>query len=481
MSAATSEWPAWLRRRTAVELLGPPRMFFAWLTIALCLGAIVYVGAWNAQHYPILLGYDAQPHVDYAHVLLREHRLPTPTESGEANQPPMYYLLAGGAAILGHKLFGWEEGKPYTSLPEISYRGAQYLNVLFALLTGLSILWLARVVMPTRPWVWASSLGFFAFLPTVSKTEAMFHPENLNMLASTAALAVTTHMFVRRDFRARFALLLVISLGVGMTTRASMIFTVAALLLGLLAAVTVSDVRRRIPWGGAAALFLALVLLAVPWVVYRAVVRHQGPLNQTSRLLRAAVHPSSGTFIDRATSRDRFFVVGEPAVFQTPWRTNYKNEALPETYTDMWGDWIAAFAWSAYSGSPWGPTKQVLRDQSYIGVLPTGLAILGWLGLWWLVLRGRRELFALALMPVFGVGGYLYRSWVVLSHDGDVLKAIYALNTVGVWSLGFGLATGWIAGKSRLVRYGMVALFAIFAVLELRFMLYGIRDHAPIF
>lgn len=451
------------------------------MTIALSLMTLVYVGAWNAQHYPIPLGYDAQPHADYAHVLLREHHLPSPAESGEANQPPMYYLVAGSAAILGHKLFGWDEAKPYTSLPEVSYRGAQYLNVLFALLTGLSILWLARVVMPRRPWVWASSLGFFAYLPVVSKTEAMFQPENLNMLAATAALAVTTHMFVRRDFRARFFLVLGISIGVGLTSRASMIFILSALVLGFVAAITVSDIRRRIPWVGVAALLLMIVSMAVPWVAYRAIVQHQGPLNQTRRLFRAALNPHSRAFIDRATTHERFFVIREPGVFHAPWRTNYVNEAFPETYTDIWGDWTGAFAWSEYSTVPWAPTQAVLRDQSYIGVLPTMLAVLGWLGLWWLVLRGRRELVALALTPVFGVGGYLYRSWIVLSHDGDVLKAVYALNTVGVWALGFGLATGWLAGKSRLLRYGFVILFTVFGVLELRFMLYGIRDHRPIF
>lgn len=481
MSAATPEWPAWLRRRTAVELLGPPRLFFAWLAIALSLGAIVYIGAWNANHYPISLGYDAQSHLEYANVLIRQHHLPSATESGEANQPPMYYLIAGYAAILGHKLFGWEEARAYTALPEVSYRGAQYLNVLFALVTAFSILWLARVVVPTRPWVWAASVGFFAFLPVASKAEAMFQPENLNMAACTAALAVSTHMFVRRDFRARFFLLLGISLGLGLTTRASAIFIVVALFLGLLAATTVSDVRRRIPWGGVAALVFALILMASPWVAYRAIVDHQGPLNQTTRLLRAALHPKTHTLSDRITSHRKFFVIQEPGIFKSPWRTNYKNEAFPETYTDIWGDWHSGFAWSEYSGVPWTPTQTILRDQSYIGFLPTVLAILGWLGLWWFMLRGRRELFALAVTPILGVGGYLYRSWAVLSHDGDVLKSVYALNTVGVWALGFGLATGWISGKSRLAAYGMVALFSVFAVLELRFMLYGIRDHRPIF
>jgi hypothetical protein len=45
----------------------------------------------------------------------------------------------------------------------------------------------------------------------------------------------------------------------------------------------------------------------------------------------------------------------------------------------------------------------------------------------------------------------------------------------------FGLGTAWLASRSRLARYGMLVLFAVFAVLELRFTMYGIRDGHPIF
>ena len=198
MSAAESQWPAWLRRRTGVEFLGPPNLFFARLTIALSLGAILYVGAWNAAKYPLSLGYDAQPNAAYIHVLLDQHHIPRPDQSGEANQPPAYYFLAGIAARLGNEFTSWHDTATYPGFPEASYRGAQIFNVVLVFLTALCVLWLARVVAPDRPWVWAASVGFFAFLPVVSKTEAMLHPENLSMLTSAAALAATTHMLVRQ-------------------------------------------------------------------------------------------------------------------------------------------------------------------------------------------------------------------------------------------------------------------------------------------
>jgi hypothetical protein len=45
-----------------------------------------------------------------------------------------------------------------------------------------------------------SALGFFALLPVVAKTAAMFHPETLNMLVSTAAVTLATWILVRRRF-----------------------------------------------------------------------------------------------------------------------------------------------------------------------------------------------------------------------------------------------------------------------------------------
>jgi len=50
-----------------------------------------------------------------------------------------------------------------------------------------------------------------------------------------------------------------------------------------------------------------------------------------------------------------------------------------------------------------------------------------------------------------------------------------------VWALCFGLATAWIASRSHLGRFGMLVLFSVFAILELRFTMYGIRDGHPIF
>ena len=469
---ADAAWPAWARRSFPVDALGAPGTFAAWMAICLAFVVIAFVGIWNAEVYPVPLGYDAQGHVDYAHVLLTKHHLPTAAESNEAGQPPGYYLLAGSAARLGHDVFGWHEDKPYTQMPEISYRGAQYLNVAFVLATAVILLALARIVAPERPAVWAGALLFFAFLPVVSKTAAMFHPETLNMLLSTFAIWLATTIAQRRHLRLGRATLLVATLGIGLLVRSSVIFTLIAAVVGLAVLGLTSARRRTLPWRRIGAIGTVAAVLLGGWLVIHPTTSLLG-----ADLTHSIFHPGSRT---ANVGRARFTDLTITTILQAPWRPNYVNAALPETYTEIWGDWIGVFAWSPYSVVPWEPTQRVLKDQSWIGVLPTAMAIAGWLVLLALAVVRRRDLLALALLPGIAVVGYLYRSYQFLSSDGDLLKASYLLTTAPVWALGFGLAYASV-GRFRRIQGTAALCLLVFAILELRFMLYGLRDHHVIF
>jgi len=197
----------------------------------------------------------------------------------------------------------------------------------------------------------------------------------------------------------------------------------------------------------------------------------------TPDLGHAIAHPLSRE--SPVSNRSSFFRLSI-AVFRSPFRPNYVNESLPITYTEIWGDWLGALAWSGNDPAPSPAAVRLMKDQSWIGVLPTLLAIGGWLALVWRTLRGRPELIALALMPLAAVGGYLYRSYLFLTTDDDLFKASYVLTSAPVWALGFGVAFGAL-GRFPIIRAGVTVCMLIFAVLELRFMMYGIRDHHPIF
>ncbi len=456
-------WAGDLRRCSSAIRAERPRVLLAYFTIVVSLFAVLFTGVWNAKGYPISLGYDYHANAMYMHVLLDEHRLPTKDESAEYRQPPVYYAVGGLAARAGHRIFGWEDA-PWADLPEHSYRGAQLLNTAFVFLTALLVLSLARTVSPRSPTVWAAAVAFFAFLPVVPKTAAMIHPEPLNMLLSTAAVWLATRLLGVRSPSRLLLILLVVVLALGLGTRASSIFTAAAIAIAMV--VRYASRVDRAALASHARVIAAVLLVAVGAGSWAVAGNHLGNIG----------NPLHGN----GASHAQFFSLPVKSLFQTPYRSYFENAALPETYTEIWGDWIGAFAWSPYAGPPPAGTLAILKDQNWIGVIPTLLALGGYIMLALVALRRRRELLALVLLPPIAIVGYLVRSWEQISPDGDLFKASYILTTAPIWALAFGLAFHRL-GRFRLVQIGLGVVLVVFAVLELRFMLYGIRDGNPIF
>jgi hypothetical protein len=435
---------------------------------------ICFVGVWNATRYPVMVGYDAEEHIAYADSLIYHGHIPGRGAGGEYYTPPGYYALAGAATRIGEVL-----GMTKKSRQPHPYQAALYLNVVFVLATAVLILILARLVFPRRPGVWVAAVGFFALVPVVPKTASMFHPETLNMLVSTAAVTLATWMLMRRRFELRWLVFLGLVLGAGQLVRASSLFTFIAVAVGFVAAFANGRFRRRMPLRTIAIAVAGLALLATPWYVRQAVKYKSQPVVALPGFVHQLVHPG----LSYPGKRPPFFGLGTSDFFQRPFRPHYANEAIPVTYTEVWGDWLGSFSWSYYSGAPWPKSLAVMKDQQLIGLLPTLLALAGWVGLWILLVRRRAEgipLLPLALLPAIAIAGYLWRSYALARPDGDLLKASYLLTTVPVWALAFGYAVERVC-RNRLLRFGLVAALVAFAVLDLRFVLYGLRDHWTLF
>src|SRR5207253_176305 len=91
----------------------------------------------------------------------------------------------------------------------------------------------------------------------------------------------------------------------------------------------------------------------------------------------------------------RFYVgLGLPQVFSAPIRPHFVNQAVPTTYSEIWGDYFGV----------WRGSRE---RQAFLGLLPTLLAVGGWLVL---LVRSRRIPARLpaVLLPGLGVLGYLY-------------------------------------------------------------------------
>ncbi|HEY5058568.1 MAG TPA: hypothetical protein VII51_06085 [Gaiellaceae bacterium] len=427
---------------------------------------ITCVGAWNASRFPIKLGYDAVEHIGYADQLIYHGTIPSGT--GEYYTPPGYYAVAG--------VVTWITAKLGFSHP---HHFVQYLNVPFVLLTAVLLLVLARLLFPRKPVVWVAALGFFAFLPVVAKTAAMFHPETLNMLVSTAAVTLATLMLLRRQFGLKWFVLLGLTLGAGQLVRASSLFTFGSVAIAFLAAFASTRLRRRMPLKKIGYALVAIVLITTPWYARQAIKYHTQPFIARPLLLHELFHP----VYQGVGKRPPYLGIAVNEIFNTPFRPAYVNQALSETYTEIWGDWTGNFAWSAYSGAPWVKTLPILQEQSKIGVLPTLFAIAGWLGLIALVAVRRVEripFLPVVLLPLLALAGYLIKGYIETTPDGDLFKASYLLTTAPVWAIGFGLVFSWLA-RWRPLALGLTVFLIVCGVLELRFMLYGIRDHTVIF
>jgi 4-amino-4-deoxy-L-arabinose transferase-like glycosyltransferase len=404
-------------------------------------GLVAAIGLWNAAHFPPGQGYDAADHMDYADGLIPGWHLPHGV--GEYYTPPGFYFVAG--------ILDWLAEQAGVGEP---HRAAQLLNVVLLLGTLLLVRQIARELWPRRARMELGAVAFVAFVPVTVKTTAMFHPEVLSLFVSTLALWLCVRTF--RD--ARWVWALGVSLGAVQLVRAWGLLTVGAILLALLAA------RRWRDFG--IALVLAAVI-AAPWYVHQRLEYGGSPAFPQDTTEQA--HHDSGAVKPIWQRRPlRFYVdPGVPAVITTPWREHFLNLAIPTTYTEIWGDYFGVWSWQ---GDPPPPESQQgeLQLQSVIGLLPTLVAVAGWLLLLLASLRSPPRL-ALALLPLLAIVGYLYFTVSYPTPDGDVLKGTYMLTAVVGWGFGFAYALERLRGNWFTF---VAALLGLCALVQLPFLFY---------
>jgi 4-amino-4-deoxy-L-arabinose transferase-like glycosyltransferase len=412
--------PSWYRRTLGV-------LFLLLVGIALA----------NARTFPPGGGYDAVDHIEYAD-LLRHGHVPNEVGASEYYSPPGFYAVAAAATWTGEQL---GLGEPH--------RVVLAFNVLVAALTALLLVALARELWPDRLVLHVAALGYLAFLPVTTRLTAMFHPEPLDLLAVTAGLYLAARGLRRRRFSTRDAIALGVVLGLALLVRQFALYGVGAAFLALLAA------RQWRPLALAAA---ACVLVAGPWYVRQAIT-YSSPTGFGETSTRA--HKSL------LTRRPASFYLGTglPEVFSAPWRPHYVNRAIPTTYTELWGDYFGIWDWKGGADTLTPRVKTDLRVQSLVGLLPTLLAVAGWLALLW------RRSWLVALVPLLGFLGYAYFTISYPTADGDVLKASYMLTTATAWALCFGYAVDRLA-RRRALGIALGAVLVACAAAELRFLVY---------
>ena len=395
------------------------------LAAAALIAALALVAGWNAYKYPSGAGYDVRQHQEYADLLIHHGEIPGAGTRSEYYTPPGFYALAGVATLIGEHVHA---GDPH--------KLGQVLNWL-VLLAAAGVLWLlARELFPGRLWVQLGALAFFCFLPVVLRVGAMFHPEPLSMLLTAVALLLAARLLVQPGYSWQLAVATGVALGLGQLVRAFSLWTFAAVVVAL-------AVARA--WRPLVVVVLATVVVASPWYIRQAIKYGDPVFDRPTR---------NEPIWDRRPAR--FYVgLGLPQVFTDPIRPHFLNEAIPTTYSDVWGDYFDV----------WRGNRE---RQSFVGLLPTLLAVAGWLLLLARSVRAPPRL-AVALLPGLGLLGYLYFTVSYPTPDGDVLKASYMLTTAPAWALGFGYALDRLPGRLRVVVAGVLAASALVA---LPFLLY---------
>jgi 4-amino-4-deoxy-L-arabinose transferase-like glycosyltransferase len=402
------------------------------------LASALVVGLWNAATFKWTGGYDASNHYFYAIHLVRDGYIES-SGKGEYYSPPVFYALGGAAWWIGTHA---GVGDPI--------RVALALNALIGVATAAFVLGIVRELWPRRLGLHVAAVAFFVFLPVRVKLTAMFHPEPLDLLFATAGLYVGVRMLARRAYTTRLAVLAGLLFGLGILTRQFAAYAAAAVGLAFLAA------RNREALRAVATMAAVAAVVVSPWYVRQALT-YSNPVFAQPQVEKPLYERRPASF---------YVGTGLPDVFWAPWRPNFRNRAIPTTYTELWGDYFGAFRWDG-SGVPARGERAVLRLQSFLGVLPT---LLGFAGLVLLLRRDPAKL-AVALVPICGFVGFLYFAVAYPTPDGDVIKASYMLTTAGAWAVCFAAGLDALAGRRRLW-LGLAAVLGVSAAAELPFLLY---------
>lgn len=414
------------------------------LAVPSLLALALAIGLWNAATYRWSMGYDASNHYFYAIHLVRDGYIES-SGKGEYYSPPVFYAVGGACWWIGRQL---GVGDPI--------RVALGLNGLFGLATALLVLALVRELWPRRLALHVAALAFVVLLPVRVKLTAMFHPEPLDLLLATAGLYLGTRMLARNAYSTRLAAGTGAAFGVGVLVRQFSAYSAAAVGIAFLV------VGRRDALRALGVIVVVAVAIATPWYVRQALV-------YTNPVFAQPATVPKPFFQRRPTS---FYVgTGVPEILTAPWRPNFRNEAIPTTYTELWGDYFGAYRWDG-SGRPAAAARRDLQVQSFAGILPTLLAVVGLVALLAGSLRRRNPaLLAVALVPLCGFVGYAYFTIAYPTPDGDVIKASYMLTTASAWAVCFAYAVDLLA-RRRAVAVALVAALAVCGLAVLPFLVY---------
>jgi hypothetical protein len=438
-------------RSSAAHVAG--RLIFP-ASLVLLFGSFATLLVWNALHYDWLRGYDAWQNWRYEQAIAHGH-LPSRAETDEWHNPPLFYVAARAAQ--------WLAGSLGADKPE---QGAQFIGVASGIGLAVLALLIARELFRRSRTAQLAALGFAIATPVLVRGSIMYHPEPLASLFVAAATFVVVRALVRNRLTIANGAVAGMLIGLGCLTRTWALASLLAVVLVLIvAAIWQSD--RRASLRMLASFAVAAFVLTAPWLVYKG-IRFGSPL--------AYSRPVAEQWQQRGRPVSFYITLSLPKVFSSPYVPNYRNRLLPVVYTDWWGDY-----WRYFRVPPTminqpdrlpDPYQRDLVRQSYVGILPSALAVFGFFGLGWRAVR-RKSLPLLALLVPLVLLGIAFVGFLVKypKLDGDNIKALYILGALVPLSVCAGWVLDHVLRFNRLVFAAVVLLLVDVAFLDARFLI----------
>jgi hypothetical protein len=403
-----------------------------------------------AWRYDATWSYDSDWHWEVVEWILKQHRIPTPDDVGEAQHPPLYYLLVAGLIALGLKR------------PDM---------VWVSILSGtirMALLWTGfELYLPRARLARVAALALAAVLAASVHIDGMVYSEALSGLLLTAAMLLIPLVFRRKSWaRWRMAGYLGFILGLAMLTKISGIVIIAV--LGTTACL--ECVFSREDWSTRAGQLLSwawmlIVCVAVCGWYFARNVRDYGRPFVTSFDVASQHYLVADLqkvpYLDRRSLG--FFLSWDEAVLLFPYfpsgiepRPRFFPVAVVSSFVDYWNysfsgrdPSVAVLGWPGERLRP--ITPKIFRASEYAAFGGT-LIFLATLGAWLAVMPGtfrRRDwgLVALLFVPLFMLFSALHFAVAYPLDSYGVVKGIYMHFAAPPLYALFGLAVAWAFQK----------------------------------
>ena len=360
----------------------------------------------------------------------------------------------------------------------------QLVNALLSIGTALVLLGIVALLFPGRPVLRVLALGAYVTVPVALKSNAMFHPQPLAMFLATLAVFLTTRLVQRGSYGWWLTIALGVVVGAGQLVRSAGLWAFGVAVLALLgAAIARPDTRRR-AIRSLVVVFGVGLLVPLPWYLYlnsnygnpifgrssNAIAPTQSVLPGRPQIQPASIVPP----IALARPLSYYLGSGLPETITDPHRGVLEPQFLPILYAETWGDYFGIWSWGAGTPRPeMSPSlNRRLVVQSVVGIVPTFVAIAGFLALLALALSRmceKAELLAVALMPLAAFAAVAYYASKYVSPDGDTIKALFILPAIPCLAICLGFLGDAIFARWRVAGWVLIGLLTLSGLVSLTF------------